>query len=86
MQSSPKLTLPSSTIVPTAPDLGLPFVSTEPKEVLTAGSTTKSLGTLTVKAGEQVLQQIPLVAEISVPKLRFPQLYVRVFKQLCMAK
>ena len=44
------------------------------------------LGTLTVKAGEQVLQQIPLVAEISVPKLRFPQLYVRVFKQLCMAK
>ena len=44
------------------------------------------LGTLTIKAGEQVLQQIPLVAEISVPKLRFPQLYVRVFKQLCMAK
>ena len=44
------------------------------------------LGTLTVKAGEQVLQQIPLVAEISVPKLSFVQLYVRIFKQLCMAK
>ena len=44
------------------------------------------LGTLTVKAGEQVLQQIPLVAEISVPKLRFSQLYVRILKQLCMAK
>ena len=44
------------------------------------------LGTLTVKAGEQVLQQIPLVAEISVPKLSFAQLYVRIFKQLCMAK
>jgi D-alanyl-D-alanine carboxypeptidase (penicillin-binding protein 5/6) len=44
------------------------------------------LGTLTVKAGEQVLQQIPLVAEISVPKLSFDQLYVRIFKQLCMAK
>ena len=44
------------------------------------------LGTLTVKAGEQVLQQIPLVAENSVPKLSFVQLYVRIFKQLCMAK
>ena len=44
------------------------------------------LGTLSVKAGEQVLQQIPLVAEISVPKLSFSQLYVRILKQLCMAK
>ena len=44
------------------------------------------LGTLTVKAGEQVLQQIPLVAETSVPKLSFGQLYVRILKQLCMAK
>ena len=43
------------------------------------------LGTLTVKAGEQVLQQIPLVAEISVPKLSFSQLYIRILKQLCMA-
>ena len=44
------------------------------------------LGTLTVKAGEQVLQQIPLVAEASVPKLSFSQLYVKILKQLCMAK
>ena len=44
------------------------------------------LGTLTVKAGEQVLQQIPLVAETSVPKLSFGQLYVRILKRLCMAK
>ena len=44
------------------------------------------LGTLTVKAGEQVLQQIPLVAETAVPKLSFSQLYVRILKQLCMAK
>ena len=44
------------------------------------------LGTLTVKAGEQVLQQVPLVAETSVPKLSFGQLYVRILKQLCMAK
>ena len=44
------------------------------------------LGTLTVKAGEQVLQQIPLVAETSVPKLSFGQLYVKILKQICMAK
>ena len=43
------------------------------------------LGTLTVKAGQQVLQQIPLVAETSVPKLSFGQLYVKILKQLCMA-
>ena len=44
------------------------------------------LGTLSVKAGEQVLQQIPLVAETSVPKLSFGQLYVKILKQICMAK
>ena len=44
------------------------------------------LGTLTVKAGDQVLQQIPLVAETSVPRLSFGQLYIRILKQLCMAK
>ena len=44
------------------------------------------LGTLTVKAGEQVLQQIPLVAETSVPKLSFSQLYWQILKRLCMAK
>jgi D-alanyl-D-alanine carboxypeptidase (penicillin-binding protein 5/6) len=44
------------------------------------------LGTLTVKAGEQVLQQIPLVAEVSVPKLSFSQLYWQILKRLCMAK
>ena len=44
------------------------------------------LGTLTVKAGEQVLQQIPLVAETSVPKLSFSQMYVKILKRICMAK
>ena len=44
------------------------------------------LGTLTVKAGEQVLQQIPLVAETAIPKLSFGQLYLKVLKQICMAK
>ena len=44
------------------------------------------LGTLTVKAGEQVLKQIPLVAKDSVPKLTFGQLYLQVLKRIAMAK
>ena len=44
------------------------------------------LGTLTIKAGEQVFQQIPLVAEASVPKLTFSQLYIQILKRLCMSK
>ena len=44
------------------------------------------LGTLTIKSGEQVLQQIPLVAETAIPKLRFFQLYIQILKRLCMAK
>ena len=59
---------------------------TELKEQVDAPvSQGQRLGTLTVKAGEQVLQQIPLVAEASVPKLTFSQLYLRILKTLCMA-
>ena len=43
------------------------------------------LGTLYIKAGEQVLQEIPLVAEESVPKLTFWQMWVRILRQLTMA-
>jgi len=44
------------------------------------------LGTLTVKAGEQVLSQIPLVAEMPVEKLTWGQMFLRVLKRLCMAE
>ena len=44
------------------------------------------LGTLTVKAGEQVLDQIPLVAQNAVPKLTFGQMYVQILKKLAMAR
>ncbi len=44
------------------------------------------LGTLTVKSGEQILSQIPLVAETSVPRLTFGDLFLRIFKQFCMAR
>ncbi len=44
------------------------------------------LGTLTVKAGEQVLDQIPLIAENAVPRLTFPQMYLQILKKLTMAR
>ena len=44
------------------------------------------LGTLTVKAGQQVLREIPLVAEDSVERLTWGDLFVIVLKKVCMAK
>ena len=44
------------------------------------------LGTMTVKAGEQGLAEIPLVAAESVEKLTFGQLFVRILKKVAMAK
>ena len=44
------------------------------------------LGTMTVKAGEQVLSQIPLVAQEPVPKLTWGQMFVKVLKQIAMAR
>ena len=44
------------------------------------------LGTLTVKAGQQVLREIPLVAEDSVERLTWGNLFVIVLKKVCMAK
>jgi len=43
------------------------------------------LGTLYMKAGEQVLKEIPLVAEASVERLTFWQMFSRVFQKLVMA-
>ena len=43
------------------------------------------LGTLYIKAGEQVLKEIPLVAEEAVEKLTFWQMFSRVFQKLVMA-
>lgn len=44
------------------------------------------LGTMTVKAGEQVLAQVPLVAEEGVGRLTFWDLTGRLLRKLCMAK
>ena len=43
------------------------------------------LGTLTVKAGEQVLAQVPLVARQTVERLSFGDLFVKIFRQVAMA-
>ena len=44
------------------------------------------LGTLSIMAGEQILAQIPLVAEEAVEKLTWGQIFLRVLKQICMAE
>ncbi len=43
------------------------------------------LGTLYIKAGEQVLKEIPMVAEASVEKLTFFQIWGRLLQKLTMA-
>ena len=44
------------------------------------------LGTLYIKAGEQVLKEIPLVAETAVEKLTFWQMFSRILRKLVMAE
>jgi len=43
------------------------------------------LGTMTVKAGEQVLTQVPLVAKEPVLRLTLGQLFLRVLRRIAMA-
>ena len=44
------------------------------------------LGTLTVKAGDQVLQEVPLVASEAVERMSFGDLLAMVLKRAAMAK
>ena len=55
-------------------------------EVAAPVSKGQRLGTLSICAGEQVLAQIPLVAEQAVERLTFGQLFLRVLRQICMAE
>ncbi len=62
-------------------------IHTEVEESITAPvSKGQRLGTLTVQVGDQVLSQIPLVAETAVPKLTWGQMFIRVLKQMCFCK
>ena len=55
-------------------------------EVAAPVSKGQRLGTLSICAGEQVLAQIPLVAEQAVERLTFGQIFLKVLRQICMAK
>ena len=55
-------------------------------EVAAPVSKGQRLGTATVMAGEQVLCQIPLVAQTAVDRLSWGQIFVRVLRHLCMAE
>ena len=46
----------------------------------------QKLGTLTVRAGEEILAEVPLVAESAVEKLSFSDLMGRVLRKAAMAK
>ena len=44
------------------------------------------LGTMTVKAGQQILMEIPMVAESAVSRLTFGQIFLHMLKQTLGAK
>ena len=46
----------------------------------------QKLGTMTVKAGEQILAQVPMVAQDSVARLTWGDIFLKVLRKLCMAK
>lgn len=53
-------------------------------EVTAPVSQGQRLGTMTVKAGEQVLAEIPLIAETGVEKLTFWQMFGKLMKKVCL--
>ena len=53
-------------------------------EITAPVSQGQRLGTMTVKAGEQILAEIPMVADSAVEKLTFWQIYGRLLKRICM--
>ena len=53
-------------------------------EVSAPVSQGQRLGTMTVKAGDQILAEIPMVAETGIEKLTFGQIYLRLLRKVCM--
>ena len=45
----------------------------------------QKLGTMTIRSGEQILAQVPLVAANGVERLNWGDLFVRTLKQVAMA-
>ena len=58
-------------------------VQLEP-EVTAPVSQGQRLGTMTVKAGEQILAEIPMVAEAGVEKLTWGQMFGKLMRKVCM--
>ena len=57
------------------------------EETLTAPiSKGQKVGTLTVRVGDQVLSQVPMVAGDAVPRLTWWDLFVQMLQKLAMAK
>ena len=46
----------------------------------------QKLGTMTIRAGEQILAQVPMVAKDRVPRLSFWDIFVSVLQKMAMAK
>ena len=46
----------------------------------------QKLGTMTIRAGEQILAQVPMVAKDGVPRLSFWDIFVSVLQKMAMAK
>ena len=66
---------------------GLVTTQVELEKTVTAPvSQGQRLGTMTVKAGEQILAQVPLVAKASVSRLTLGQLLWNVLRRLAMVK
>ena len=62
-------------------------ITTQLEETVSAPvSKGQRLGTMTVYSGEQILAQIPLVAENTVAKRTFGALFLDMLKQLCCTK
>ena len=55
------------------------------EEVTAPVSKGQRLGTMTVRAGEQILAQIPLVAEQPVEKLTWGQIFLRLLRKVCFS-
>lgn len=56
------------------------------KELMAPVSQGQRLGTMTVRVGEQILTQIPLVAETGVSRLSWGDLFLQVLRRVAMAK
>ena len=60
-------------------------ISLEP-EVTAPVSQGQQLGTLTIRSGETILAQVPLVAEVEIPRLRWRNLFVLTLRKLAMGR